>query len=741
MISRTLCVSAIALLAAETAFAQGVAQDANATGGLEEIVVTAQKRAENLQSVPISVTAVTGSSLEKQKITNIQGLANSIPNVQINSFANSPDSAVFTIRGVGVNDADPYVGTTVSVVVDGVVVGVNTAALASLFDIERVEILRGPQGTLFGANTTGGVVNVITKQPTGELGGEVQLTYGNFNRIELNAAMNVPITENLAGKVSVLHTSRDGYFKNYLNGGKLGDVDMSTVRAYLKYDSHSSYNATLIGEYGRTRNGSQTNLNISTPDLLLYVPGETSYTKRFMRGQSSDQPDQNDRDSYSATLTQNLATGFGDWVSITNYKKYDHDLYSDDDATTRVFLQTRRRIKHEQYSQELRDTVKLGDRAQLIFGGFAFHQKYFLDQETKLDGFLLGLGQPQTQDQKMTSLSAFTQLYYDITDQLRFQAGVRYSHEKTSATSTTANTTPCGDFTCVGVNYSSYDDPIAAGTFVSASGKKSWNKLGWKIGLDYKLANTSLLYGYYARGFKSGGFTGRIVVPEDIGPYNPETLDTFELGLKTDLLDRHLRINLSGFYNLYKDMQVVQNKTYPSGANSASIANAGKAKTKGFELEVTALPVEGLTLSGSIAYLDAKYKKYNTTVLDGDGNDVTASFAGNTLMNAPKWNAAASINYVVPVAGGKAAFFLQDTYTSSKFTNYTNLPQEKIGKINLVNGNISWSPEDERWSVGVYGRNLFDKKYFGQIGWFAPSFGIASMGAPQEYGVDFKMKW
>nr|WP_246605077.1 TonB-dependent receptor plug domain-containing protein [Aquisediminimonas sediminicola] len=382
-----------------------------------------------MQSVPISVAAVSGESLERQKITNIAGLANSIPNVQINQWANSPDSAVFTIRGVGVNDPDPYVGTTVSVVVDGVVVGVNTAALSNLFDIERVEILRGPQGTLFGANTTGGVINVVTKQPTGEFGGEAQVTYGNYNRLELNAAVNFPLADHLAGKISVLHTGRDGYFKNVLTGANLGKVDMTNLRAYLKFDGGSAYNATLIGEYGRSRNDSQTNLNLSDSSLLIYDPVYSSpNNKGYSRGQSTDQPNYNNRDSYSATLTQNIGTGLGDIVSITNYRSYNHDLYSDDDAVPAVLLQSRRQIKHEQYSQELRDTVNLTDAVQMIFGGFAFHQKYSLIQGTKLDGFALGLGQPQTQRQRSTSLSAFSQLYAQLTDKLRLQAGLRYAY-------------------------------------------------------------------------------------------------------------------------------------------------------------------------------------------------------------------------------------------------------------------------------------------------------------------------
>ncbi|WP_156680427.1 TonB-dependent receptor [Sphingomonas profundi] len=708
-------------------------------GGLEEIVVTAQKRSENLQSVPISVTAVTGAAIRNQNITNVQGLANSIPNVQINSFSNSPDSAVFTIRGVGVNDADPYVGTTVSVVVDGVVVGVNTAALLSLFDIDRVEILRGPQGTLFGANTTGGVINVVTKQPTGEFGGEAQVVYGNYDRLDVNAALNFPITESLAGKISVLHTGRDGFFRNRLDGRRLGKLDNTGIRAYLKYES-GDYDATLIGEYNRSRNGSQTNINFSDASQVIYVPGESQIDgdPRFVRGQSARVPDQNDRDTYSVTLTQNLKdTGAGDFVSITNYRKYDSDLYSDDDALVGNFLDTRRRSDQYQLSQELRDAIRLGDRVQLIVGGFGFYQKYHLFQQTHLDGFLPGLGQPQTQYQKNWSLSAFSQLYVDITDSLRFQAGIRYAHEKTEAVSTTANTisvTPGA--------LSDFNDPLIPGSFISAAGRKSWNNVGYKVGLDYKIDPTILVYGYYARGFKSGGFTGRIARAEDIGPFGPEHLDTFEIGTKADLLDRHLRVNLSAFYNIYKDMQITQNITYPDGRNSASIVNAGRAKTKGFELEVTALPVEGLTIGGTAAYLDAKYSKYDTLILDPATNSlVPASFKGNRLMNSPKWSASANLNYKLPIGPGAASFFGQYTFTSSKFTNFTDLPQEKVGNINLVNGNISWSPESERWSIGAYGRNIFNKHYYGQKLYLPGTFAIASLGAPREYGLDFKYNW
>lgn len=710
-----------------------VAQDQNQ--GISEIIVTAQKQSENLQDVPISVSAITSETLQAQQITNIADLSNSLPNVQINSFSNSPDSAVFTIRGIGVNDADPYVGTTVSVVVDGVVVGVNTAALLSLFDIERVEVLRGPQGTLFGANTTGGVINVVTKQPTGELGVEGEIIYGNYNHLEANAAVNFPITDNLAGKVSILHNTMDGFFRNHGDGRRIGERNITSLRGYLKYEQ-GDYDATLMGEYVRSRNGSQTGVIIAGPGELFFTPGQTEDPFSFRRGLSSDQPDSNNRDTYSITLTQNLDSPIGEITSITSYREYQNELFSDDDATTRILLQTRRQIDHHQFSQELRDLISIGDSTRLIIGAFYFEQSYFLDQDGKLDGFLPGLGQPQTQDQENQSISGFAQLYHDFTPELRVQAGIRYSHERTEAVSTTANTiNPNGQAT--------FNDPLIPGSLIIASGKESWNRLGYKVGMDYRPLDELMFYGYYARGFKSGGFTGRIAIAQDIGPFDPEEVDTFELGLKSDLFDRRLRINLSAFLNKYRNMQVVQNITYPNGANSASIANAGKAETKGFELEVTAAPVQGLTLTGSLAYLDAKYLEYNTLVLDpgGSGNLVPVSYAGNSLMNAPEWSASLGFNWTQPVGSGTLTTTGQYSYTSSKFTSYTNLPVERVGAVELVNASISWGPTDGNWELGAYARNLLDEQYFNQKLNLAGIGTLASLGNPREFGAVFRFNF
>lgn len=703
-------------------------------GGIAEIVVTAQKQAQNIQDVPIAITALTGQSLEDNQVRNVLDLTNTLPNVQINSFSNSPDSAVFTIRGIGVNDADPYVGTTVSVVVDGVVVGVNTAALLTLFDVERVEVLRGPQGTLFGANTTGGVINVVTKQPTGEFGGEAQMVVGNYGQIEANASLNFPLGENFAGKISVLHNSHNGYFRNYLDNGRLGAQNITSVRGYLKYDG-GDYDATLIGEYTASRNDSQTGILIAGPGDLFFVPGETDNPFAFRRGQSPDQPNSNDRDTYAVTLTQNLDTSIGTLTSITSYRTFDTLLFSDDDAVTPVLLQTRRALEHSQFSQELRNLVDVTDTTRLIVGAFYFQQEYFLDQGTKLDGFAQGLGQPQTQDQENWSASVFAQVYQELTPDLTLQAGIRYSHEKTEAVSTTANTiNPDG-------GPAQFDDPLIPGSRIVATGQESWDNVGWKVGLDYKASDDVLLYGYYARGFKSGGFTGRIVIAEDIGPFNPEEVDTFEIGFKSDLMNRRLRINAAAFLNEYKNQQVVENLTFPSGANSATITNAGRSRTQGFEIEATAVPVDGLTLTGSVAYLDAKFREYDTRVLDGEGNLVPVSFAGNRLTNSPEWNAAFGLNWKGQVGPGELELGGQYSYTSSKFTSFTNLPVELVPAVELVNAFASYTPDGTQLTIGLWARNLFDERFFNQKLNLTGIGTLASLGAPRTYGIDLRYRF
>ena len=241
---------------------------------LEEVVVTAQKQQQSMQDVPIAVSTVTGEQFEATHAFTLEGLAATIPNVQIGHFANTPHNAVFNIRGVGAPiEPDPYAGTTVSVVVDGVPQYFNMMALLDLFDVDRVETLKGPQGTLFGANTTGGVVSVVTRQPTGEFGGQANISVGNYDRLDGNIAVDFPIIDGkLAGKIAFVQHGQDGYYTDIVSGDSAGDIDTTGIRTYLKYFG-DEFDATLSYEYVRSENGSPPIVNGSSPGELLSDTG------------------------------------------------------------------------------------------------------------------------------------------------------------------------------------------------------------------------------------------------------------------------------------------------------------------------------------------------------------------------------------------------------------------------------------------------------------------------------------
>ncbi|MFA7585485.1 MAG: TonB-dependent receptor [Novosphingobium sp.] len=745
--------SAIALISS-TAQAQETASDDR--GGLQEIVVTAQKRAENLQSVPIAVSAVTGDSIEKLQAVNLQGLQGTVPSIQIGSFSNTPNSAVFTIRGIGVIDPDPYAGNTVSIVLDGVPQYFNMGALVDLFDVERVEILRGPQGTLFGANTTGGAVNVVTRQPTGEFGGRAEVTVGNWKRLDVKATVDFPIVEGiLAGKVAAMHHGRDGWITNIIDGSDMGSVNNTQVRTYLKFTPNDDFRATLMGGYERSRNGAPIVVNGGVPGEARYVapgtllpgsllpqyanpcPDITQRCKAPNKYYSANDgvPDMSDMDTYRLNLTMNWDnTPIGDITSITAYKHFKVTEFTDQNATAQIADATYRGTKAWQFSQELRTSADINDAINLQIGGNYMKTHYDQFQNFLIQFALPGFSQLTLQDQDNWSGSLFAHTYIKLTERLKLQAGARYTHEKTSMQAGVYNflssdgvakffgSTPLGGFT--------------------TKGSKSWDKVGWKVGLDYQATDDMLLYGYYARGFKSGGFVGRITLPQDIGPFNPETVDTFEAGIKADWFDNRLRTNLSAFYTNYRDMQVAQVYWVPNEqgvlVNGNTILNAGKAEIKGFEFETTIVPIDGLTLTGSIAYLDAKYKKFNLNEIIL-GEPTTRDLSGYHLQNAPKWAGAAGATYEFRAGSGKATVSINYNYTGKKYnTSLLNTPRATVQPTHYVNGNIEWSPESEKWSIGLWGRNLFDNRYISSV-YDAPGvYGLVNYAPPREFGATFK---
>jgi iron complex outermembrane recepter protein len=722
---------------------------------LETIIVTAQKREENQQNVPISISTITAKAIEDAHTVNLEALTGSIPNVQIGNFSNNPQSAVFSIRGMYVSDPDPYAGQTVTVVQDGVPLVFNMISLPTLFDIDRIEVLKGPQGTLFGANTIGGVVNIVTAQPTGEYDGKAEVTLGNFNRVDGSVALNFPIADDLAGKVTFMHHGQYGYVTNIVDGQPMGDQDDSDARVYLKWTPSDTFNATLIQEYDQLRDGSPVVVAGDVPGDAEYVPAGTVFSGSVLPmyqspcfpagticrapntyySASDGVPDQENADLYATTLTANWKSPIGDIVSITGYRRFIDNNYTDQDGTPKFEDATNRISGGSQISEEVRDSFKPTDKLQLMIGTFEIYDHYKLEQNYLIQFAEPGYSQIILENESTRSESLFVQSYYDITDQLRFQAGLRGTSETTEMTANTLNfLNPSGVAAFTG------GVPIP-GSFV-ANGERTWNNVGGKTGFDYKWTPDVMDYLYYARGFKSGGYTGRLSEPTDIGPFDPEYVDTIELGLKADWLEHTLRTNLAIFYNKYHNLQLTEiyfakNSTGQT-VNGNSIVNAAQAKTQGVELDVTWLPIESLKINLSGGYLDATYTNFPyretaTTTIDLDGQ---------TLQDAPEFSGNAGFLYTLPWGPGKTALGLQDRYVGRNYENsILATARSQIQATNYVDGTLDFTSADARWGVGLWVRDMLDKHYIASVYDAPGTLGLVNYAPPREWGATFRYKW
>lgn len=747
-----------------------LAQAQEKTGyGLDEIIVTAQKKAENIQDVPISIVAVTANDVADLHAVSLEGLQGTVPNVSIGPFSNTPNNAVFTIRGIGVIEPDPYAGNTVAVVVDGVPQYFSIGALVDLYDIDRIEVLRGPQGTLFGANTTGGVINIVNKQPEKEFGGQLDFSYGAWNHLTVGGTVTGSLSENVTARASISHDERDGWVTNIVDGSDMGSRDVTILRAAVKYAPTDDFEMTLTGEYDIARNGAPIVVAGDLPGEAEFVPegflgmyaspcapaGSVCEAPDDYYSANNSVEDRSDMNSYRATLNMKFFnTGFGDITAITGYKKFDLFEFTDQDGGPVTLIDTRRGTEGWQLSQEIRSDFTISDTVRATFGGFAMKTHYDHYQDLRIDFAggatydlvnetvtkgLPGLYQKNLQDQDNWSGSLFAQTYFDVSDKITLQIGGRYTHEETEMEASTLTSLALGGVSTFDGAAPDGTENISLGLVAPAREKESWDNVGWKLGADYKLTDDSLLYAYWARGFKSGGYTGRIGIAQDVGPYNPEKVDTFELGYKADFFDSRLRTNVSAFHTDYRDMQLAQIYFAGEGANLVqgnTIINAASSRIMGVELDATAVPAEGLTITGSVAYTDAEYKDFDFLLPDSS----TLDLSGQRLQNAPKWSGMSAISYEFPVSdNGTGRVRVQYTYTGEKLlTSIVDTPRATIRPVSLVNANIDWKPLDDQFTVSLWSKNLFDKRHINSVFDAPGTLGLVNYAPPREYGVSFK---
>lgn len=663
------------------------AADVPASGALEEIIVTARKRSESLQDTPVAVTAFTAEALASRAITNIQDIGAFVPNFQFQIGGAGGSGANFYIRGVGMVDfiasTDPGVGTYV----DGVYLGRTSGGAFDLLDVDHVEVLRGPQGTLFGRNTVGGAVSVITAKPDDGVGGMVQLEGGSFDRYGARAIFNLPLVEGrLLSRASLHLESKEGYTRRLVDGARAGDRDTTSGRLALRYLPSDALTVDVAGDYQKvTGTVDATRLLAFNPILF---PGGRRYVSAGRRETYAGiAPDHYVRTWGTSLTAEYAASPFLTMKSILAYRELKQDTGVDFDSSPVVHADQRVRTDQSQFSGELQFLGNAAsERLKWLVGLYHFDEDITEDVDVTSADFFAGgtLTQHNVPDNK--SNAAFGQLTYSITETLRLTGGVRYTHEKKK------------QLYNHGVRLPGFTVPLIANVTVT----DSWESVTPKAGVEFDLTDDTMAYASYSQGFRSGGFNGRPANIETITSYDPEKLTSYEVGVKSEFADRRARLNVAGFYNQYQDIQTTLAVLTSTGP-AVVTENGARARVYGAELELTALPVPALELSAAAGYLNAKYTEADAraTVRPGD-----------KLLSSPKWtlNLGADLTNDLGRAG-TLRLHADYSYRSDFYFFQTGSAIDRQNGYGLVNVRATYAPLSKNWSVAVYGLNVFNTSY------------------------------
>ncbi|RAK60700.1 TonB-dependent receptor [Phenylobacterium hankyongense] len=707
-----------------------------------ELVVTAQKRAENVQDVPISITALSAQQLKDQHVNNILDLNGLSPSLSIKTDDNAANPKIF-IRGVGLNDFNPNTATAVGIYVDGVYIGSPLAQMGQFFDLERIEVLRGPQGTLYGRNTTGGAINVITRKPTQTYSADASVEYGNYNTLNVEGGVGGPIIKDvLAFRLAATGTWDDGYTLNRLTGDHGNNQDHWTTRGSLLFTPSPNFSLLAQVRYGQSQGGSIWAYNRSLLPQTAAATGPDGFCAPgfYTSGQCTDVVGYANTSSnlyqgdyhlqgkdkvrtFGAAVTATWDLGAVSLVSVTGYDTAHRNDVEDTDAGPNDVITADYLARQSVGSEELRLQSNGEGRAKWVLGVYAARD--YLWTNSYYD--ILRLARDPTPEnpggadlansigvfgwpfkQSTTSYAAFGQVDYKLTDRLTGTVGLRYSYDKKT------------------FHYTSNAE-FGAVTFFTVDASKTFGSLSGKLGLQYQLSDTANVYATYNRGYKSGGFFGgQATDPALVAPYRDEKVNAFEIGAKSEWFDHRLRANLSAFYYDYKDLQVY-NLILVGALTEQIFTNASGARIYGAEAELAATPITGLTLQLGASALSAEYRNFRS--LAGD-------FSGNTLPNAPKFSLNGLAQYEWDMMGGKMRVEADATYRSKVFYDTRNLDRLSDGSRTFVNARVGWLTADQRYEFGVWGRNIFDETNISDI---IPieglGFDLFSMAKPRTYGV------
>jgi iron complex outermembrane receptor protein len=705
---------AVALaLAAPLAHAQEAGGDAEAEqDGMETIVVTARKREETIQDVPIAVTAFTPDTLDKLNVEDLSDLDAQVPNLTIYAARGSSSTVTAYIRGVGQSDPLWGVDPGVGIYLDDVYIARPQGALLDVFDVGRVEVLRGPQGTLYGKNTIGGAIKYVSRPLPEEVEGFASVTIGNYNQLDVKGALGGPLfgrDSGLRARLAVASLNRDGFGENIVTDQPVSDKEVNALRFTLGAWARDDFDMQIAFDWIDDKSGVR-GARMLAPNR--FAPTAAPLNDRY--DVRNGMPNINDTELKGIAATVNWRPGEGslleNWTFryVAAKRESDTETNIDFDTLPNRIADVKAFYSDEQTSHELQVNYDAGGRARGVFGLYKFDGR--AGGRVLNNFFDLVFG--DTRGNVYTnSLAFYADWTFDLTDRLRLDLGARYTDEDKNAVVlnrfyTDATYTVLRPFAPIAANF---DKTI------------NFENVSPKISMDFQLTDDIMLYGLASRGFKSGGYNIRaqsVAVPRSAEPFDDESVDSFEVGSKMSLFDRRLFLNLSAFHNRYKDIQLSVFTAYDSNGDGVDDAffgdftNAGRGTVNGLEVEYQWMPNASWAITGNLAWLDAEYDEYLFKNVDIANQQ--------EFTNAPEFSGALNVEYRASLGSmGSLSARVGYSYQSDvvattevvrdPVTGATATPITQDG-YGLINAGVIWK-FDDRWTFSLQGSNLTDKEY------------------------------
>jgi len=724
--------------------------------GIETIEVTAQKRVQSVQDVPIAITAFSGEMISDMGLNTSNDLAEKTPNLTIGQPTGDGGVVAVVMRGVGLSDFAPNNQAPVGLYVDGVVAGNSNAQITTLFDVERVEVLKGPQGTLYGRNTTGGTINIISNKPTSDTEGYFKLNLGNYGLRKVEGAFNTAITDDLNIRLAIVNSHIDGYMEN-LTTGNVIEKNNTAYRFLADWKINDAW--SLLANIHGNENDSDADLYNADSDIDFYKGNSefdpTIKTKTF--GGSI---------TIEGELTESLT-----FTSITAFDELEKRHQEDADVSALDIITNEYNPDTESFMQEFH-LNGLYDNGSWILGAFYstdevdYHQsiRVYGDAElifgTDLDGN--GELEPYAQNQlpgffwnyqnyqELTTAALFGQVDHKLSDSLELTVGLRVTNEEVTLSSY-ADLSGIGlilppEMGGFGIPSELVTELFLPGYYAVVGDNPKVDETGTyletvddtqvsgKIGLNWRTSDNLMLFASYNKGFKGGGVNGNFIFnPSALTPYGAETVNSFEFGFKADLLDNEMRFNTSFFYYDYQDAQIFNNVADPSFGLPAQRIINGDVSLYGFDSEFTWMATSNLMIMGSLGYVKSEYDENPIDVVTGE-----LSIQGNQIQNAPELSANLMANYEWELDYGYINLNADISYTDKTYFSPFEDDAIAMKAHSIANLRLSWTSLDDVWQVALWGKNITDEEVKTYAFDLRQDFGVVEnmRAAPSTFGIE-----